>query len=75
MGFSSASLPDTDIAFPLLKARSAGFGATAQLRHLAFSGLSLRRRRHESVMNSVIGRGVEELLSCLRHMTKLITLS
>ena len=41
------------------KAQSARCGATAQLMHLALAGPSLRRKRHESVMSFVMGRGLK----------------
>src|SRR5215470_2442939 len=50
--FSSASLSGTDIALPNSKAQPAGFRATAQLTHLVLSGVSIRRKRHESVIES-----------------------
>jgi hypothetical protein len=39
----------------LSKAQSAGFGATPQRMHLALTGPSLRRKRHESAMSIVMG--------------------
>ena len=41
-------------AFPTSKALPAGFGATPHLRRLALSDTSIRRKRHESVMSSVM---------------------
>jgi len=46
-------------AFPHSKAQSAGFGATAQLMHLALAGPSLRRKRHESAMHIILGNGLK----------------
>jgi hypothetical protein len=41
-------------AFPHSKALPVGCEATAQLRRLALSDTSIRRKRHESVMSSVM---------------------
>ena len=41
------------------KAQSAGCWATAQLMHLALASPSIRRKRHESVMRFVMGRGLK----------------
>jgi len=49
--FSSASLSGTDIALPNSKAQLTRFGATPQLRRLALSGASIRRKRHENAMS------------------------
>src|SRR5437016_5984910 len=46
-------------AFPNSKALPAGFGATPQLRRLALSDTSIRRKRHESVMSIELIRVVE----------------
>jgi len=44
----------SDIALPHAKALRAGCEATAQLRRLALSDTRIRRKRHESVMSSVM---------------------
>jgi hypothetical protein len=44
--------------WPHSKAQPTGFGVTTQLRHLVLPQISLRRKRHESVMNLVMVYGV-----------------
>jgi hypothetical protein len=43
-------------AFPHSKTQSAGCRATAQLRHLAISRTSIRRKRHESAISAAMKR-------------------
>jgi len=46
--------------FPHAMAHPAGFGTTPQLTRLALSApKSIRRKRHESVMSSVMGSGLK----------------
>ncbi len=45
-------------AFPHAEVQPAGFGATAQLRRLVLSHLSIRNKCHESVMGLVMVYGV-----------------
>jgi len=49
------SLSDHLKAFPHAKVQPEGFWTTTQLRHLALSRASIRRKCHESVMSLVIG--------------------
>ncbi|SRR6266446_7648685 len=44
-------------AFPHSKAHPAGLGATPQLTRLTLSSASIRRKRHQSAMGSVMGSG------------------
>ncbi len=50
-------------AVPHAKTQLAGCGATVQLMSLALSLPSLSRKRHESAMNSAIGRGCSSCCS------------
>jgi hypothetical protein len=49
----------TKRAFPHSKAHLGSVGATPQLRRLALSDASIRRKRHENVMSSVMGNGLK----------------
>src|SRR5712692_1051899 len=46
------------LVFPHSKAHPAGFRASTGVTHLVFSGKSLGRRRHDSVMSRVMDRGL-----------------
>jgi hypothetical protein len=52
-GGSSSELSLAE-AFPHSKAHPAGLRAATQVTHLVLSGTMIRRKRHESVMSSVM---------------------
>ncbi len=61
------SLSDHLRAFPRAKVQPEGFWTTPQLRHLALSRASIRRKCHEGVMSIVMKR-------CLLHMSHIFDL-
>src|SRR6266446_4007630 len=50
-------------AFPHAKAQLAGLGVITQLTRFVFSGASIRRKRHESVLSTVMDRPVSVFLT------------
>jgi hypothetical protein len=61
---SSHDIPLEMRAFPDSKALPAGVGATPQLRRLALSDTSIRRKSHESVMAVALNAEQERKIAC-----------